>query len=308
MRTKKTFFALSLFAALSLNAFGQSNVYPQVADDQLVIQGDKCGWDAGTVHTFSIVEANKDGYKYWGYYALDHYENDVHLRKAGLVRSNNLLDWVKYEGNPIIASNCRWPTVVMSNGKFYMFYAEYKGPNKDSRIVMTESDNGIDFDNKRVVVPYADGQQNQNPFIYFNKNDGFYYLFYYNGTEQAKSNQYWSVMVKKSKNVADLPTQKAYTVVSSNKTLAAPSVAYYNNTYYLLVEEFSDDTHTKWVTNAFASKDVDKGYKRVTNNPVLYKNDACAFQYVLDNHLYVTYSHCIDLSKGQWVLRMMKAK
>ena len=168
MRTKKTFFALSLFAALSFNAFGQSNVYPQVADDQLVIQGDKCGWDAGTVHTFSIVEANKDGYKYWGYYALDHYENDVHLRKAGLVRSNNLLDWVKYEGNPIIASNCRWPTVVTSNGKFYMFYAEYKGPNKDSRIVMTESDNGIDFDNKRVVVPYADGQQNQNPFIYFN--------------------------------------------------------------------------------------------------------------------------------------------
>ena len=43
MRTKKTFFALSLFAALSFNAFGQSNVYPQVADDQLVIQGDKCG-------------------------------------------------------------------------------------------------------------------------------------------------------------------------------------------------------------------------------------------------------------------------
>ena len=79
MRTKKSFIALSLFAALSVNAFGQRNVYPQAADDQLVIQGDKCGWDAGTVHTFSVVEANKDGYKYWGYYGLDHYENDVHL-------------------------------------------------------------------------------------------------------------------------------------------------------------------------------------------------------------------------------------
>ena len=55
MRTKKTFFALSLFAALSFNAFGQSNVYPQVADDQLVIQGDKCGWDAGTVNIGAIM-------------------------------------------------------------------------------------------------------------------------------------------------------------------------------------------------------------------------------------------------------------
>ena len=174
--------------------------------------------------------------------------------------------------------------------------------------MMAESENGIDFDNKRVVVPYADGQQNQNPFIYFNKNDGFFYLFYYNGTERAKTNPRWNVMVKKSKRVADLPQQKSYEVVTSNKTLAAPSVAYHGGTYYLLVEEFSDDTHTNWVTNAFSSKEVDRGYQRVTNNPVLYKNDACAFQYVLDGQLYVTYSHCTDLSKGQWVMRMMKTK
>ena len=308
MRTMKMFLAVASLAVATVGANAQSKVYPQVVDDQLVIQGDKCGWDAGTVHTFSVVEANKDGYKYWGYYGLDHYENDVHFRKAGLVRSNNLTDWVKYEANPIIAANCRWPTVVMSDGKFYMFYAEYKGPNKDSRIVMAESENGIDFDNKRVVVPYADGEQNQNPFIYFNKNDGFFYLFYYNGTEMAKNNPRWNVLVKKSKRVADLPQQKSYEVVTSNKTLAAPSVAYHGGTYYLLVEEFSDDTHTKWVTNAFSSKEVDRGYQRVTNNPVLYKNDACAFQYVLDGQLYVTYSHCTDLSKGQWVMRMMKTK
>ena len=105
----------------------------------------------------------------------------------------------------------------------------------------------------------------------------------------------------------DLPAQKSYEVVSSNKTLAAPSVAYYNNTYYLLVEEFND-TKDKWVTNAFQSDFIDQGYKRVTNNPILYKNDACAFQYVLDNNLYVTYSHCLSLKEGKWVLRMFKAK
>lgn len=287
MKTFKFFLLLGLCATLSYNCYGQKkaasstqknvttavqkNVYPAIADDQFALQGDKCSWDGDVVHTFSIVEANKDGYKYWGYYGLDHYENDVHFRKAGLVRSNNLLDWDKYEANPIIASNCRWPTVVISNGTFYMFYAEYKKPNGDSRIVMAESTNGIDFENKRVVVPYAEGQQNQNPFIYFNKNDDTFYLFYYNGTEQSKVSPRWNVYAKKSKNINDLPNQAPYEVVSSDKTLAAPSVAYYNGTYYLLVEEFSDDTHQRWVTNAFQSDFVDKGYQRVTNNPVLTK-------------------------------------
>ncbi|RNC63961.1 hypothetical protein D7D25_13975 [Proteiniphilum sp. X52] len=305
---KKAIFVFSLCVVFHTTVFGQSNRYPEIVDDQLVIQGDKCGWDVDAVHTFSIVEANKDGYKYWGYYGLDHYQNDVHLRKAGIARSNNLLDWDKYEGNPIIATNCRWPTVILYNNKFYMFYAEYKKANGDSRIVMAESDNGIDFENKRVVVPYADGHQNQNPFIYFNKNDGYYYLFYYNGTEQAKVNPRWNIHVKKCKDLADMPVQQSYEVLSSSKTLAAPSVAYYNGTYYLLVEEFADDTHQSWVTNAFSSMSIDKGYERVANNPILYKNDACAFQYVLDGHLYVTYSHCLNINKGNWVMRMMKAK
>jgi hypothetical protein len=73
------------------------------------------------------------------------------------------------------------------------------------------------------------------------------------------------------------------------------------------VEEF-DKAMDKWVTNAFQSDNVDKGYKRVTNNPILSDNDACAFQYVLDNHLYATYSHCLDLKKGNWVMRMIKLK
>ena len=63
------FLAVASLAVATVGAKAQSKVYPQAVDDQLVIQGDKCGWDAGTVHTFSVVEANKDGYKYWGYYA-----------------------------------------------------------------------------------------------------------------------------------------------------------------------------------------------------------------------------------------------
>lgn len=108
--------------------------------------------------------------------------------------------------------------------------------------------------------------------------------------------------------ITDMPERQPYEVITSNRTLAAPSVAYYNDTYYLLVEEFSNESNDKWVTNALQSDFIDKGYKRVTNNPILYKNDACAFQYVLDNNLYVTYSHCLDLKQGKWIMRMMKVK
>lgn len=305
MKTIKIFLLIALSIPLSNLSLCQKINYPSIADDQFAFQGDNCNWDANAVHTLSVVEANLDGYRYWGYYGLDHYENDVHLRKAGIVRSNNLIDWMKYEGNPIIASNCRWPTVVIYNGVFYMFYAEYKAPNSDSRIVMVESRNGIDFDNKKEIVPYADGEQNQNPFIYFNKNDNTFYLFYYNGTERSAINPRWSVYVKKSKSITDIADQKPYEVVTSNKTLAAPSVAFYNNTYFMLVEEFNDE-RSAWVTNAFQSDFIDKGYQRVSNNPILYKNDACAFQYVLDNNLYVTYSHCLSLKEGKWIMRIMK--
>jgi hypothetical protein len=306
MIIKKIALLLTLVVIWSNILSGQKSVYPAVIDDQLILQGDKCSWDANAVHTFSIVEANKDGFKYWAYYGLDYYEKDEHSRKGGLARSNDLINWEKYEYNPIILSNCRWPTVVLNDGTFYMFYAEYNKVN-DSQIVMMISKNGIDFENKTIIVPYASGEQNQNPFIYFNKNDSTYYLFYYNGTERAEKDRRWSVYVKKSKNILDLAVKKPCEVLNSATTLAAPSVAYYNNTYYLLVEEL-ENSGNNWVTNAFQSDSVDRGYKRVNNNPVLYNNDACAFQYIFDNQLYVTYSHCLNFNESIWVMRMIKLK
>lgn len=289
-------------------SFGQTRAYPQIMDDHLAITGDSCNWEGEAVHTLSIVEANLGGYRFWGYYGLDHYEDDVHFRKVGIVRSNDLKDWTKYAANPIVAANSRWPVVIMDGGIFYMFYEEYKAPNSDSRIVMLKSKNGIDFEDKSVVVPYHDGEQNQNPFIYFNKNDGAFYLFYYNGTERSQTNKRWSIYVKKSNTLKGLASQKPYEVITSNRTLAAPSVAYYNNTYYLLVEQYSDSERNSWVTNAFQSKMIDRNFEKVSNNPVLSDNDACAFQYVFDNQLLATYSHSIDLSKGKWVMRIFKAR
>lgn len=308
MSAKNTLIII-LFLVSGIMSLGQNKEYPQIQCKSIILQGDKCSWDANTVHTFSIVEANKDGYKYWAYYALDHYnDKDKHVRKAGLARSNDLENWVKYEYNPIINNNCRWPTLVYKNNTFYMFYAEYND-DWDSQIVMVTSKNGLDFGNKTVIVPYKKGEQNQNPFIYYNDNDETFYLFFYNGTERAEKDKQWNIAVKKNKDILKLKDSKTKLIISAKETIAAPSVAYYNGVYYLLVEEFNNSKKMdRWVTNAFYSDKIDEGYKRVSNNPILSDNDACAFQYKFDNKLYVTFSHALNSEKSIWNLKMIKLK
>jgi len=298
-----------LMIFINTYGFTQTIKYPQSVEKKTILTGDNDTWDEGAVHTFSVVETNNTGFKYFAYYGLDYYnDKNPAVKKCGLAMSNNLVDWVKYKQNPIIDSNCRWPTVVYSNNNFYMFYAEYN-QNGDSRIVMRKSKNGIDFGNKSVVVSYQKGVQNQNPFIYYNEKDKNYYLFYYNGTERATSHPEWNIKVKKSKTIATIVNAKSQLVLTSDKTMAAPSVAFYNGTYYLLVEEFENfEKMDKWVTNAFWSKHIDKGYQRVTNNPVLANNDACAFQYIFNGKLYVFYSHSINLAKSKWDIEMIKLK
>jgi hypothetical protein len=292
----------------SKTGYTQTLKYPNLSDSKLVFQGDEGKWDADKVHTFSVVEANKDGYKYWAYYGLSYYATDPGLRKAGIARSNDLIHWEKYSGNPIINNDCRWPTVVLVKSVFYMFYAEYDA-NNDSRIVMVTSKDGINFDNKIEVVAREKGMQNQNPFIYYNKNDKNFYLAYYHGIEKGDdhSKYYESIVFKKSKNINKLNEAKPKTIMSSPHTLAAPSIAFYNNKYYLFAESWGGKNNSLWVTLGFVSDKIDGKYKELSNSPVFADNDACAFQYVLDNELYVFYSHCLNLDKFNWELRMVKA-
>jgi hypothetical protein len=301
-----------LFAVLlfSVKQYSQVSKYPTLTESQSVFQGDSGKWDADKVHTFSVVEANKDGYKYWAYYGLSYYGGDPSVRKCGLARSNDLVHWDKYAGNPLITNDCRWPTAVIVNSVFYLFYAEYNSDN-DSRIVMVSSKDGINFGDKVEVVAREKGKQNQNPFIYANPKDGNYYLAYYSGTERGadKSKYQWTIKLKKSKTLDKLAKAKAKTLLSADYTLAAPSIAYYNNKFYLLVEASKDGKwNDQWVTLGYESNKIDGKYKEVNNEPpVLHNNDACAFEYVFDNNLYVFYSHCLDLPKWNWELRMVKA-
>jgi hypothetical protein len=308
---KKLLVLSTILLLVSAQMPAQAKKYPKLEKSYPAFQGDAGKWDENKVHTLSIVEVNKEGYKYWGYYGLAYYGDSApEKRKCGLVRSNDLVHWVKYESNPIVDGDCRWPSVTYVDGVFYMFYAEYK-QNCDSRIVMLTSKDGKKFENKSVVIPMVDGWQNQNPFIYYHKKDKTFNLVYYNGQERSKEgfNNY-NINIVRSKDPYKLKDVEPKTIAHSNICLAAPSLTYYNNKFYLLAEYFKygkwDD---KWVTVGFESDQIDDGYKELDNNPpVLYDNDACAFQYVFNNQLYITYSHAVNLSKWEWELRMVKAK
>ncbi|MHB8337069.1 MAG: hypothetical protein ACYDEE_06610 [Ignavibacteriaceae bacterium] len=317
-------FFIIIFSSIALLA--QESKYPLISASKAIIVGDSGKWDFNKTHTLSVVHANKDGYKYWGYYGLSYYGGDPSLRKAGLAFSNDLIHWDKYEGNPIIKGDCRWPTVLLHNSVFYMFYAEYDS-NNDSRIVMVTSKDGKHFSNKTVVIKREIGTQNQNPFIYFNKMHKNYYLFYYHGVERSndkplvgrqginKKSEYikqvknfWQIRFVKNKLLTGLKNAKPVTLMTSSYTIASPSIAFYNNKYYLLVESIKEGSwDNKWVTLAYESSKIDGNYKLLSNNPLLPDDDACAFQYVFDNQLYIFYSHCLDLTNWYWIIKMVKA-
>ena len=45
-------------------------------------------------HTMSVLEMKRGGYRYWGWYGLNE------GRGIGLARSNDLVNWTKYDKNP----------------------------------------------------------------------------------------------------------------------------------------------------------------------------------------------------------------
>ncbi|MDR3625865.1 MAG: hypothetical protein P4L45_03485 [Ignavibacteriaceae bacterium] len=304
---------LLIACCLVFSAFaGEKNkakTYPEFEDAKILLKGTDGKWDEKNTHTCSIVEANKDGYKYWAYYGVNRYCEAPSTRRAGLIRSNDLVNWEKYSDEAVIDNNCRWPTAVIANGTFYIFYAEYD-EECSSQIVMVSSKDGIHFGDKKIIAPLEKGKQNQNPFIYFDKKTGKFNLFYYNGIERGdKSKQVWKICLKSAKDIEQIDKAKTKTLLSEKYTIAAPSICYFNNQYYLLIEAFNTEKWgEKWVTLAFSSSSIDKGYKPTANSLVLQDNDACAFQYVFNKQLYMTYSHCVDPKNNEWLLKIKKAK
>jgi hypothetical protein len=275
--------------------YREENRYFRLGEPRIVLVGEQSwelngsGW-IGT-HTLQIVEANVNGYRFWGYYCHP-------WIGIGLAWSNDLIHWIKYEKNPIIPDG-RWPSVFYLNGIFYMFYTfDY---DKDSGIVLAVSKDGIHFEDKKIIVYPEAGKRNQNPFIFMNPIDRKFYLYYYHGEARAPFPWVWEIRVRIANKPSGLDNGQDLLVLWSwSRTLAAPSIIYWNGKYYLTCETYEWDI---WKTVAFSSDSPVSGFVECINSPILTDDEACAMQYVIDNKLTVFWSKLLD-DKRTWDTRV----
>jgi hypothetical protein len=148
-------------------------------------------------HTMSVLEMKQGGYRYWGWYGLNE------GRGIGLARSNDLVNWTKYEQNPLWL-NARWPSVlakVNPKDKGILYFAvtrDYDTPS--SHIVLATSRDGIHLNEEKVLVQAVPNQRNQNPNLFRDPRSGRFYLTFYRGNDH----DHFAIVSKSAESVLAL--------------------------------------------------------------------------------------------------------
>jgi hypothetical protein len=266
--------------------------YFKLSDAQTVLTQTQA-WEHKPPHTLSVVEYQHDGYAYWGYYGA------ADCSGVGLARSNDLLHWDKYPGNPLYSQDGeRWPTVLKVGDTFYMVHD--RDYCTTSYLVLRTSKDGINFGGRmdfKVVVPREEGWRNQNPALFRDPKDGRYYLYWYHGDEKTL----WQIKVRSAatpEGLADPASEQV--VIEEPYTFAAPQMMVYDGTYYLATEM----NENAWKTRVYAGPSPLGPFKRLPGNPLLADNEACFFQHIVGQTLHAYY--CKDTGAG-WVLNYRTA-
>lgn len=114
--------------------------------------GSRSEWDFDGVGVNCVLQTNEE-YKYRLYYqATNRYENP--FVRMGVAFSNDLVNWVKYSGNPILGNSTTGVgicdcTVIKENGKYRMWYLDYAVKYEDDKISLwqAESMDGLKWEN-----------------------------------------------------------------------------------------------------------------------------------------------------------------
>jgi hypothetical protein len=263
-------------------------------------------------HTLSVLELKRGGFRYWGWYGLNE------GRGIGLARSNNLVDWTKYDGNPLW-TNARWPSVLAhadpqnKNILYFAITREYDTPS--SHIVLATSEDGIHLKEEKVLVPGVPNQRNQNPNLFRDPRSGRFYLTFYRGNDH----DHFEIVSKNAARVQDLDQAPERVLMTTTDTVAAPTLLYLKNVatrtgkkkglYYLATEiyphRYTDDPEGEWQVKVFAADAPDGNFQPVTGNPVMRGQRACLFQHVFNNRFYGFDCHLED--PQHWVLEETEA-
>lgn len=243
-------------------------------------------WETQAPHTLSVVELNRDGYRYWGYYGL------ADCGGIGLMRSNDLATWEKWPKPLLSGDGERWPSVHFDG---HVLYAVYDRDHCGiSHVVLHENFSAQPY---IVLVKQESGVRNQNPHLFWNAADGYYYLYWFRGGEEIGMWQIKARRARTPRGLADPATEVI--LLEEPYTLAAPNMMLHDGVYYLSTEV----NENAWKTKIYAGPTPLGPFEPLPGAVVLSNNEACWFQHVFDGVLHGFY--CKDTrGDGQgWVLQ-----
>jgi hypothetical protein len=263
-------------------------------------------------HTMSVLELKRGGFRYWGWYGLNE------GRGIGLARSNDLINWIKYESNPLWV-NARWPSVLAKadpkrrDTLYFAITRDYDTPS--SHIVLASSQDGIHLEEEKVLVQSVPNQRNQNPNLFRDPRSGRFYLTFYRGNDH----DHFEIISKSAASVHTLDKAPERTLMATIDTVAAPTLLYIKNArnangkktgiYYLATEvyphRYTTDPEGEWQVKVFAALSADGDFQPVAGNPVLRGQRACLFQHIFHGRFYGYDCHLE--TTDQWVLEEIEA-
>ena len=259
-------------------------------------------------HTMSVLEMNRGGYRYWAWYGLNN------GRGIGLVRSNDLIHWTKFEGNPLWL-NARWPSVLRGADPLHpdtLYFAitrDYDTPS--SRIVLASSQDGVHLKELKNLAPPVLRQRNQNPNLFRDPVTQRYFLTFYRGNDE----NYFDIVSKSAGNVLELDRAPEKLLMHSTETVAAPNLLYvatggpdHKGIYFLATEiypdRYGDRQKGVWQVKVFYASAADGPFKPVAGNPVQTGERACLFQHTFNGNYYGYQSH-LDHATGKWQMEVL---
>ncbi len=263
-------------------------------------------------HTMSVLEMKRGGFRYWGWYGLNE------GRGMGLARSNDLVNWTKYDGNPLW-TNARWPSVVAKadpkykNTLYFAVTREYD--TTSSHIVLASSEDGIHLKEEKILVPGVPNQRNQNPNLFRDPRSGRFYLTFYRGNDH----DHFELISKSVKALQELDNAPEKILTTTTNTVAAPTLLYVKHArdaagkktgmYFLATEiyphRYTTDPEGEWQVKVFAASSPDGDFQEVEGNPVMRGQRACLFQHIFDGRFYGYDCHLEAPEK--WVLEEVEA-
>ncbi len=262
-------------------------------------------------HTLSVLELNRDGFRYWGWYGLNEGAG------IGFARSNDLVNWTKYEKNPLW-TDARWPSVLQNADRKHpklLYYAITRGYDTPrSYIVLASSEDGIHLTQQKTLVAAVPNQRNQNPNLFRDPRSGSFYLTFYRGNDK----DHFEIVSRNAARVQDLDKAPDKILMQTTETVAAPTLLYLKRApgakrnggiYYLATEiyphRYTDNPEGEWQVKVFFADSPDGNFQPVVGDPILRGQRACLFQHVFNNHFYGFDCH-LD-SPDHWELEFTEA-